>query len=77
MADLENYMGFMQIETGDMLIDDYDVVDEKQEVALITPDDSADEPDPEPLADDCMSAPRKHRLALSDRYLTFSIQMRL
>lgn len=56
-------MGLMQIEPGDMLIDDYDVVDEKQDVAIITPDDSADEPDPEPLADDCMSLPRNHRLA--------------
>ena len=64
MADLENYMGFMQIEPGDMLIDNYDVVDEKQEVAIITPDDSVDEPDhPEPLADDCMSLPRNRRFA--------------
>lgn len=77
MADLDNYMGCMQIEPGDMLIDDYDVVDEKQEVAIITPDDSVDEADPEPLADDCMSVPRKYRLPLSDRYLMFSIQMRL
>lgn len=35
-----------------MLIDDYDVVDEKQDVANITPDDSADESEAVPLADD-------------------------
>ena len=46
----------MQIGGGDMLIDDYDVVDEKQDVAIITPDDSIDEPEPEPLADDCTSS---------------------
>lgn len=63
MADLDNYMELMQIEPEDMLMDDYDVVDEKQEVAIITPDDSVDEPDPEPLADDCMSFPRDDRFA--------------
>ena len=36
-----------------MLVDEYDVVDEKPDVAIITPDDSADEPELEPLADDC------------------------
>lgn len=42
-----------QISGGDMLIDDYDTIDEKQDVAIITPVDSPEEPDPEPLADDC------------------------
>ena len=36
-----------------MLIDDYEVVDEKQEVAIITPTESPDEPDARPRADDC------------------------
>ena len=36
-----------------MIVDEYDVVDEKPDVAIITPEDSADEPEPEPLADDC------------------------
>lgn len=52
-ADLQTQMGDMQIGGGeDMLIDDYDVVDEKTDVAIITPDDSTDEP-AEPQADDC------------------------
>lgn len=53
VADLKTQLGDMQIGGGgDMLIDDYDIVDEKQDVAIITPDDSVEEP--EPLADDCM-----------------------
>ena len=66
-------MGFMQIEPGDMLLDDYDVVDEKQDVAIITPDDSVDEPDPEPLADDCMPIFRVLALLQLDRRLMFLI----
>lgn len=53
-----NQMGDMQIGGGDdMLIDGYDVVDEKQDVAEITPEGSTDEPtEPtEPMADDCTS----------------------
>ena len=37
-----------------MLIDDYDM-DEKQDVAIITPADSPEEPEVEPAADDCRS----------------------
>ena len=52
VADLKTQLGDMQIGGGgDMLIDDYDVVDEKQDVAIITPEDSIEEADP--LADDC------------------------
>ena len=52
VADLKTQLGDLQIGGGgDMLIDDYDAVDEKQDVAIITPDDSAEES--EPLADDC------------------------
>lgn len=52
-ADLQTQMGDMQIAGGeDMLLDDYDVIDEKQDVAEITPEGSTDEPT-EPLADDC------------------------
>ena len=36
-----------------MLIDDYDPLDDKQDVAIITPADSPDEAEPEPTADDC------------------------
>ncbi|KAL8688003.1 MAG: hypothetical protein Q9218_005975 [Villophora microphyllina] len=51
-ADLETQLGAMQVGGGgDMLIDDYDGVNEKQDVAIITPDDSIDEP-LDPLADD-------------------------
>lgn len=54
VADLKSQLGALQIGGGgDMLIDDYDVVDEKQDVANITPDDSADESEAVPLADDC------------------------
>ena len=53
VADLKTQLGDLQIGGGgDMLIDDYDAVDEKPDVAIITPDDSAEES--EPLADDCM-----------------------
>ena len=52
VADLKTQLGEMQIGGGgDMLMDDYDVVDEKQDVAIITPDDSVEESDP--LANDC------------------------
>ena len=48
------HMGELQMgETGDMLIDDYDPVDEKPDVAIITPEGSTDEADTEPRADDC------------------------
>ena len=39
-----------------MLIDDYDTLDDKQDVAIITPAESPEEPEAEPLASDC-----KHR----------------
>ena len=52
VADLKTQLGEMQIGGGgDMLMDDYDVVDEKQNVAIITPDDSVEDTDP--LATDC------------------------
>ena len=52
VADLKTQLGDMQIGGGgDMLLDDYDVVDEKQDVAIITPEDSVEES--ERLADDC------------------------
>lgn len=38
---------------ADMLIDEYDPVDEKPEVAIINPDDPPEEPHPVPMADDC------------------------
>lgn len=55
VADLETQLGHLQIGGGgDMLIDDYDPVDEKQDVAIITPDESPEEREPELLADDCI-----------------------
>ena len=39
-----------------MIIDDYDQLDDKQDVAIITPTESPEEPDPEPMADDCRVA---------------------
>lgn len=60
VADLNAHMGEMQMGGGgEMLIDEYDAVDEKPEVAIINPDESTDEPEPEPLADDCMLEPRE------------------
>lgn len=60
MADLKSQLGALQIGGGrDMLIDDYDVVDEKPDVATINPNDSVQEPEPEPLADDCRSPWRR------------------
>jgi ubiquitin carboxyl-terminal hydrolase 7 len=40
------------VPTSDMLIDDYEVLDEKQDVAIITPAESPAESESEPLADD-------------------------
>lgn len=56
-ADLETRLGAMQVGgEGDMLLDDYDTVGEKQDVAIITPDESIDEPI-NPLAYDCTLHP--------------------
>ncbi|KAL9613274.1 MAG: hypothetical protein Q9167_002183 [Letrouitia subvulpina] len=61
VADLKTQLGDMQIGGGgDILVDDYDPVDEKPNVAIITPDESTDEP-LEPLADDYQ--------AIRERYL--------
>lgn len=61
-TDLNAHLGELQMGGGnDMLIDEYDPVDEKPDVAIITPEDSTKEPEPEVLATDCtwpqMSAP--------------------
>lgn len=54
VADLDTRLGGLQMGGGgDMLIDDYDVVDEKPDVAIITPDDSPEEQEAEIRADDC------------------------
>ncbi len=54
VADLDSRLVGMQL-TGDaMLVDHLEEVDEKQEVAVISPDGSVDDSDLEPLADDCM-----------------------
>lgn len=56
VADLKSQLGALQIGGGggDMLIDEHDIVDEKQDIANMTPEDSTDERELEPLADDCM-----------------------
>lgn len=62
VADLKSQLGALQIGGGgDMLIDEYDVVDDKPDVTNISPDDSAEEPEMTPLADDCMCIQRKSR----------------
>ena len=54
VADLKSQLGALQIGGGgDMLIDENDAIDEKQDTANITPDDSTDEPELKPAADDC------------------------
>ena len=56
VADMDTRLGGLQIGGGgDMLIDDYDVVDEKPDVAIITPDDPPEEQEAEIRADDCES----------------------
>jgi hypothetical protein len=37
-------------------VEDYDMIDEKPDVAIITPAESPEEPEAEPAADDCKSA---------------------
>ena len=54
VADLDTRLGGLQMGGGgDMLIDDYDAVDEKPDVAIITPD-SPEEQEPDIRADDCI-----------------------
>lgn len=56
VADLGTRLGELQMGGGgDMLIDDYDVVDEKPDVAVMTADDPPEEQDLEIRADDCIS----------------------
>lgn len=55
VTDLNVHLGDLQMGGGnDMLIDEYDPVDGKPDVAIITPDDSMKEPEPEVLANDCI-----------------------
>lgn len=70
VADLNTHLGDLQMGGGgDMLIDDYDPVDEKPDVAIITPDDSTEEKEPEILASDCTSIPKNVALkAVSNNF---------
>lgn len=53
VADLDSRLVGMQL-TGDaMLVDHLEELDEKQDVAIISPEGSVDESELEPLADDC------------------------
>ena len=55
VADLNTHLGDLQMGGGgDMLIDEFDPVDEKPDVAIITPEDSPEEKEPEVLANDCI-----------------------
>ena len=55
VADLTTRLGELQMGGGgDMLIDDYDVVDEKPDAATMTQDDAPEEQGPDVRADDCM-----------------------
>ena len=55
VANLNSHLDDLQIGGGgDMLIDEYDPVNEKPDVAIITPEDSSEEKEPEILATDCM-----------------------
>ena len=49
-----------------MVIDEYDMGDEKQDVAIITPAESSEEPEAEPSADDC----KRLSIIGIDKYLT-------
>ena len=54
LTDVDTKLSDFQITADpDMLIGDYDAVDEKPEVTNIHPDDSPEEAEAEPLADDC------------------------
>lgn len=58
VTDLNTHLGDLQMGGGnDMLIDEYDPVDEKPDVAIVTPDDSTNETEPEVLANDCIYGP--------------------
>ena len=55
VTDLNAHLGDLQIGGGgDILLDDYDPVDDKPDVAIITPEDSAEEKETEILANDCI-----------------------
>ena len=55
VADLGARVGDMQMGGDpDMLLDEYDAMDEKPEVAVIHPSDSPEETESELFADDCM-----------------------
>lgn len=54
VADLKSQLGALQIGGArDMPMDDYNAIDEKQDIATITLNGSIEEPEPDPLADDC------------------------
>lgn len=52
-----------------MVMDDYDIVNEKPEVAIITPDDAT--PDAESLADDCRCISLRYAECISDKDLLY------
>ena len=71
VADLDTRLGELQMGGGgDMLIDDYDVVDEKPDVAIITPDDSLEEQEPDIRADDCILPERSQKSLCKNPVLT-------
>ena len=51
-----NVGGIKQNVGSDMVIDEYSMEEDKQDVAIITPAESSEEPESEPSADDCKLA---------------------
>jgi hypothetical protein len=55
-ADLRPLLGAVKLDSNGMLVDEAEYFNEdRPDVAIITPDSSIDEPEGEPLANDCTS----------------------
>lgn len=57
-TDVDVSVGELQLADNDMLVDEYEQYkDGKPDVVLVSPPDSLEEQEAEPLADDCMECP--------------------
>lgn len=55
-TDMPSLMGNLQLSDNEMVVDDYDQYgNDRSDVVVVSPPGSASEPEPEPLANDCMS----------------------
>lgn len=54
VADMDARLVGIQLTGDTMLVDNFDSVDDKQDAAIISPDGSVGDAEPELLADDCM-----------------------